>query len=246
MREDYEAKHHRLEKTHWFLTARRALVRRFLRLRARDERIIDIGCSSGLLLQELREDGFTDLTGVDVSEPAIRECQRAGFTQAVLIDGERLPFADGTFTAAIASDVLEHIEADRQALQEWHRVIRPGGELILLVPAFPFLWSGHDVANKHFRRYRRRPLVTLLREAGFHPERVTYWNSLLFFPIALVRLLLHLRPAPDTEPAQDQLYQASPVANALLRRSLGLESAWIDHGNNLPIGVSLVIRARRA
>lgn len=245
MREDYEAKHHRLEKTHWFLTARRALVRRFLQPRARDERIIDIGCSSGLLLQELREDGFTDLTGVDVSESAIRECQRAGFTQAVLIDGERMPFADGTFAAAIASDVLEHIEDDRHALREWHRVIRPGGELILLVPAFPFLWSGHDVANKHFRRYRRRPLMALLLEAGFRLERVTYWNSLLFFPIALVRLVLRLWPAPETEPARDQLFEASALTNTLLRRSLGLESALIDHGNNLPIGVSLVIRARR-
>ena len=102
----------------------------------------------------------------------------------MLGQGEALPFPDGAFGLVTAFGVLEHIEDDAGAVREWARVLRPGGQLVLLTSAYRWMWSGHDVSNHHVRRYRRHKVGDLVRRAGLEPQRVSYANAALFHPIS--------------------------------------------------------------
>jgi SAM-dependent methyltransferase len=107
----------------------------------------------------------------------------------VLGDGARLPLGGGRFDLGLALDVLEHVEDDAGALAEARRVLRPGGRLVVTAPACPWLWSEHDVALGHRRRYRHRDLLAKIEAAGFDVERETYFNALLFPLAATYRLM---------------------------------------------------------
>ncbi|MEJ7662138.1 MAG: methyltransferase domain-containing protein [Hymenobacter sp.] len=133
-------------------------------------------------MQRLRAQGYADVTGIDVSAPAIELAQARGVPHVAVMDGANLEFADARFDLVIASDVLEHIEEEGRALREWTRVLRPGGQLLVFVPAHAYLWSEHDVVNHHFRRYSRAGLLAAMRGAGLRPQRSSFWNTALFFP----------------------------------------------------------------
>ncbi|MFN8559703.1 MAG: methyltransferase domain-containing protein [Dehalococcoidia bacterium] len=93
-----------------------------------------------------------------------------------------LPFAERVFDAVLALDVIEHVEDDVALLREARRVLRPGGIVVLTVPALPWLWSDHDVVNHHYRRYVRSTLDRSVRAGGFTPVHTSYYNS---FPLPL-------------------------------------------------------------
>ena len=122
-----------------------------------------------------------------------------------------LPFPDECFDGVITLDVLEHLPDDVSALAELRRVLKVGGLLLLNVPAFPCLWSRHDLANGHQRRYRRRELRAKLQGAGYTVEQSFYWNWVAFVPVLILR---KLRMAGKT--ASDDLQPAPPLANRLL------------------------------
>ncbi|MDO7875074.1 class I SAM-dependent methyltransferase [Hymenobacter sp. ASUV-10] len=136
--------------------------------------VLEIGCSGGPLLQRLRTVGYTDLTGINVSAPAIELAQACVMANVSVMDGANLQFADNRFDLVIASDVLEHIEDEQCALDEWVRVLKPGGWLLVFVPAHTYLWSEHDVVNHHFRRYSRQGLCTVLEQQGLRIERSSF------------------------------------------------------------------------
>jgi hypothetical protein len=123
--------------------------------------------------------------------------------------------------------------------------LRPGGTLMVFVPAFKFLWSGHDVVNHHFHRYRAAELAGLLRSAGFEIQRQGYWNFFLFLPVAIVRLAKRLFAGnSDKLPAGD--LKAVPRAlNFLLILLLRLENRLMLCGLNFPWGVSAAVIARK-
>jgi len=151
----YEATYHQLEEKHWWFASRRDAMFdliRALRLPT-TAAILKIGCLGGPLLQLLRAAGYTDITGIDVSTAAIELAQARGVPAVTVIDGAALAFGSGRFDLVIASDVLEHIENEFQALQEWVRVLRPGGQLLVFVSANAYLWSRHEVVSHHFRHY---------------------------------------------------------------------------------------------
>ena len=202
--------------------------------------ILDVGCGTGIMLEHLAPLGAA--TGLDFSSRALAFCRKRGAERLVQARGEQLPFADGVFGAVTAFGVVEHIEADREAVREWARVLRPGGSLVLLTSAYQWLWSGHDVSNHHTRRYLTKEVATLLRDAGLEPTKVSYVNSLLFPPILVVRLLERLRrgskpPAPHKDTGE----VPGPV-NRLLVRLLAVER-WVIARGRLPFGVSIVASA---
>ena len=234
----------RVERTHWWYRGRRAVlgavVGAALGGRAPDGGLaLDFGCGTGANLPVVARCGAP--VGVDVSDLALGYARgRGGYRALAQGDGTALPFPEGTFDWAFALDILEHLDADRRAAGELLRVLRPGGRLLITVPAFPALWGTQDDVSHHRRRYTRRTLLALVRGAGFEVERLTFINSALFLPIYVVRRavrLLGLRVA-----SENTLHPG--WANPLLERLFAAEARVVPRVS-LPFGVSLLCVARR-
>ena len=239
-----------LEDTYWWFVARRALVldllRRYLPApETRDPRpetriLLDVGCGAGATLQGLAQ--FGRVVGIDSSPHALGCCRRRGQELLVQARGETLPIADASADAITALDLLEHIADDAAALREFARVLKPGGVLIITVPACPFLWSEHDEALDHLRRYRAARLRRIIAESGLVIERLSPLITFLLLPIAVLRVLQRLRPRKSGP--QTALIIPPRAVNSLLTKLLLLENRWLLHFN-LPVGVSLMATARK-
>jgi SAM-dependent methyltransferase len=245
MQIEYENRYHRVESKHWWFIARRDLVIRLVRGASADPecRILDMGCAGGVTLQALHRDGYRHVTGIDISPEAIAQCQRIGVTNALLMDAQAPAFAPGSFDLIIASDVIEHLPEPATALRAWWRLLRPGGLVIALVPAFMFMWSPHDTANNHYRRYRAPELQDCLEAAGFRAERRCYWNWALFPPAIVVRLLQRFLPPIGTL-HYDLEVPPAPL-NAALAALVRAENRLLCAGVDWPWGQSALVIARR-
>ena len=218
----------RLEDTHFWFAARRDLLLRALRKfpppKTTDEngvRFLDVGCGTGATLDELSRRG--EVVGVDVEPLALAFCRERGHARLVCASAAALPFGANTFGAVVALDVLEHIEGDRAALSEIGRVLQPGGLLYLTVPAYSALWSAHDVALMHHRRYVSKEIAALLTDTGLSIEHLTYTVSFLLPAVWAWRGLKN-RWTPANRPPRADISPAPPFINALLRGFLRLES----------------------
>lgn len=221
-----------LEKRHWWYAGRRAVVRRELS-GVRPGRALDVGCGPGGNSEVLHRAGW-QVTALDFSTEATQMARMRGLA-AVRADARALPFADATFDLVLSTDAWEHIEDDDAVAAEAHRVLRPGGQLFVMVPADMDLWSGHDLALGHVRRYERDALVALVEKAGFRVDQVRSWNVLLR-PVARARRRRRVTSQSEMEPV-------NPLVNGALRAVVAVESV-------LPLGrrrgISLVLRATRA
>lgn len=224
-----------IEAAHWWFVGRRKIVIDLLRKYVGPTgRVFDFGCNAGFFAGELDRVGF-DAYGADISEEAIAFGRSNGIKNLFVTVGKRLPFPDGHFDAVLALDVLEHIEHDLGALEELRRVLRPGGIIIVTVPAFMFLWGLQDVVAKHFRRYRKKTLCELLEKGGFSIRRLSYFNFLLFPPIALVRFFQRL-----VKPKRKSDFDLNNRAvNAILQTVFLAEARLLEHFD-FPVGVSLM------
>ncbi len=238
------AQMYRLESSYWWYVARRKLLdwglRAALKNDKRARRILDMGCGTGLNERVLRQ--FGAVTSADRSDEALEFTRSRGVGDLICCSAEQLPFARESYHVITALDVLEHIGDDNQALKELQRVLTPGGLLFITVPAYGFLWSEHDEALHHRRRYSAHELRNKLTAAGLEVERLTYFISLLFFPILGVRILQNLRKK-SVEPKTSHII-LPPWLNSLLAGVLGLERIMLRLVN-LPVGVSLVCWARK-
>jgi SAM-dependent methyltransferase len=217
-----------VEDRHWWFRGRRALLRVLL---PSGGRLLDAGCGTGRNLA-----AFGPGTGVDPAPEAVEACVARGLDvrQASL---EALPFGDAAFDRLLAADVLEHVDDDARALRELRRVAAPGAVLVITVPAHPRLWSAHDEALHHRRRYRRAELLDRVRAAGWEPEVVTWWNCLLLPLVALARLAS--RGGTGTDHGRTPGW-----ADRVLVLPLRLEAALVRRGVRLPWGVSLALTCR--
>jgi len=238
------AKMYDLEDTYWWFQGRKRIVARMLDalpvFRAGGARILDLGCGTGLMLAYLNSRHWS--VGLDFSPLALVFSRRRGLQRLVQADAERLPVAPESFDLITALDLTEHVERDDLLLAEAHRVLRPGGGLVLSVPAHPFLWSDHDEALYHFRRYRRGELRARIQEAGFRVTRLSYCITFTFPIIVAFRWLQRLRgksPRPKTH-----LIKLPPWANRIILASVELE-AFLLKCTNLPFGVTLVAVAEK-
>jgi SAM-dependent methyltransferase len=245
LRPAFYSEYFRIEDRHWwFLGRRRILIRlldRALPRSSEGRRILDIGCGTGTMVQQLERYG--SVLGIDADHDAVRFCRERGVDNVQQASGDDLPFDEGSFDLVTALDVLEHMEDDAAGLSEIHRVLRPGGTLVLTVPAYRFLWGAQDEISHHYRRYTRGELTGRLADAGFSVQRASYFNALLFPVIAAVRLARRLRPAP-AELRSD--FEMTPPGR--LNRALGWlfgREAELVGRVNLPFGVSIVTVASR-
>ena len=246
MREDFYAEYFRIEDRHWWFVGRRRIVLAVLGAHltrapnGHTTRILDLGCGTGTMLEHLRR--FGEVDGVDADEQAVRYCHSRGHTGVQLLESDALPFPDDSFDLLTALDVLEHIEDDRRTLEEVARILRPGGTLLATVPAYPWMWGAQDQISHHFRRYMRNQLEHRVLAAGLELERLTHFNTLLFAPIAAVRLARRLRP-PKGQPRSDFQMTREGAANRLLAGVFSSEARWL-RARDLPFGVSLLALAK--
>lgn len=234
-----------LEDSYWWFVGRRRLVRQLLE-RHRPEapapmQILDVGCGTGGTMKALEDAG--EVYGCDASPTALRFCKERGFRRLFCTIAEKLALGDNSFDVVVNCDVLEHIEDDRGALGQMYRVLRPGGLLILTVPAHPYLWSEHDEALAHLRRYTRREFTDKLQEAGYRIEKLSAAVSFVFPGILAFRLLQRLFRNPSDEPKTDLRILPGPI-NTFLVKLLHIETEMMKY-TNLPIGTSFVAVAQK-
>jgi SAM-dependent methyltransferase len=222
------------EDRHWWFVGRRRLVTDLLARTQARGRILDLGCGTGGVLQHLSP--FGDAIGLDPAPEAAQYC-RLRSVPMIVGSGMELPFADASFDAVLALDVIEHVPDDVALLCEARRVLRPGGVLVVTVPALPWLWSAHDDVNHHYRRYTLSTLRGSLRAGGFRPRQISYYNAILL-PLAIARKFINRLGHSDEHHLEDL---PAPV-NAMLRGVLGLEGRLIRR-RNLALGASLIAAA---
>jgi SAM-dependent methyltransferase len=230
----------RSEECHWWFVARRAILQHLLEhlcRGGRPRRILEIGCGTGGNLPLLARYGTLQAVEQDDQARALANRRRICPVQAGSLP-HALPVA-GRFDLICLLDVLEHVEDDGAALREVAGRLTDGGWLLISVPAYRFLWSAHDVANQHRRRYHRRQLVQLVREAGLHVAYATYCNTLLFPAIAASRLIGRCLGGQ----AGSDLHMPPRALNDLLMRLFALERRVMPR-LRLPFGVSLLVVAR--
>jgi SAM-dependent methyltransferase len=244
MDKDFYPAYFEIEGRHWWFLGRRRLFLRLLEQQfppaARPIDVLDFGCGTGAFLEYLER--FGNVSAVDADPSAVAFCHTRGRTDVRLApSGARLPFPDDAFDLVTTLDVIEHIDDDVAALTELRRVLRPGGLLLVAVPAYRFLWGKQDEVSHHRRRYTAGTLRGALAQAGLRVDRTSYFNTILFPPIAAVRLGRRLLRRPGS--AQSDFDVGPAVLNRALGAVFGAEAGLVAH-RDLPFGVSLLALAR--
>jgi len=190
MERSFYGNYFKIDKEHWLMRGRRMIVRDNLaRYGSLGAKVLEFGCGSGIFVAELAEAGFESF-GLDISADAVRYGELQGVRNLAVIEGHRIDFPDDTFDVALSLDVIEHLEHEEWALREIERVIKPGGLVVTMVPAYMFLWGVQDEVAHHYRRYTMHALVKKVRSStSLTVVRKSYFNTFLFLPIALLRLV---------------------------------------------------------
>lgn len=245
MQDFYEQKYHVLEENHWWFKGRRDLILKLLKRNSKDSSILEVGCSGGALLQDLKRSGFIHNYGIDISKQAIALCLSKGLENVFQADACKLPFSSNFFDIIIASDILEHVEDDCAAVQEWTRVLKKNGVLLVFVPAFKWLWTEHDAVNNHYRRYSVKQLRDVVQVNGITISKINYWNTILFIPICIIRCFQKLFFINTLSKKKDQLTKFSSGINWLLTNLLKFENYLLYKDLKLPWGVSIWVMGKK-
>lgn len=227
-----------VDEHHWWYRGRRRVIRAELdRLAVPASAVVlDAGCGSGRTMDELV--AYGEVHGIEL-DPGAADVARSRSRGEVRIGRlEELPWGDATFDLITCLDVIEHTPDDRVTLGELRRVCKPGGLLLVTVPAYQALWSRHDEANHHYRRYSRAGLRSSALAAGWQVERMTSFNSVLLPPAAAVRLVQRLRRGNGSYTSE--LKMSPNWLNSTLERPLQVEARWLSRGGTLPAGLSLL------
>lgn len=229
-----------VEKTHWWYRARRNIifdwVNQALKAYAQPK-ILDIGCGTGFNVDYLQQLGYGQVTGLDFSPDALSYCQSRQLQELICGNAEILPIQSGSYDVILTLDIIEHLDNDRQALSEIFRALKPGGTLIIFVPAFQFLWSFQDEISHHKRRYTIGELKEKILSTKFELKKLTYVNSLLFPVVWFGRAILKLFPNSFKITSESQMNPA--WMNGILYYIFLSELPLLRY-MNFPFGVSIL------
>lgn len=246
MEEHEYQKMYDMEEDYWWYVGLHRLILNVLRERRSGEHaptVLDAGCGTGRLITMLKTEGF-QAVGIDFAAEALRLSTSRGIGDLVQASIEQIPYKSDTFDLLVSLDVLSCLDTDqrRRAFGEMRRVVKPGGYVVLNLPAYDFLRSSHDAAQHIIHRFSRGEVRSMLRQTGFTPEVCTYRNTLLFPLAATVRLLR--RSSTSTTCPQSDLRPIPRPVNSFLTQILLSENHLIRKGVRLPAGLSLFCIAR--
>lgn len=225
-----------LDSRHWWFVARRSILSDLIAREVPlppDAHILEIGCGTGHNFEMLGCFGHVDALEIDDGARLLAS-RRLGRDVGTAPLPELTGVPDGAYHLIALLDVLEHIEEDRASLASIKRKLAPGGRILLTVPANEWMWSAHDAAHHHHRRYSKSGLRSVIEEAGLKIELLSHFNSLLFPVAAAARIAGKLAGKKES----DDTLPPAPV-NSLLRGIFGLERHLVGR-IPLPAGVSLV------
>jgi len=244
--QEYES----FERRQWWFAPRRRIIHDVFNAyvpaaAAGQGRWLDVGCGTGVLLESYL--GFAEKIGAELDDSCVQRAHAAGLdVRQVTPNWDFQPF--GQFDCISLCDVLEHVEHEQPALQAAHAALKDGGILLVTVPALMSLWSDHDVINHHFRRYHPRQLLQRFSPEQWEVLKVSYFSTLLFPLIWLVRqtksLAKRLSRSAASSPPRHDLKLGRPWVDRLLGGIFSLEPPLLRHGS-LPIGSSLLVVARK-
>ncbi|MGH2557421.1 MAG: methyltransferase domain-containing protein [Thermomicrobiales bacterium] len=244
----YESYFHH-EDHHWWFRWRYELITGIIRKLdlGPNPRILDAGCGTGQMLKRLEALGTA--IGIDSSAEAVSFAASRGARRLVRGTINAPPFPAGSFDCIVVLDVIEHVDDDTGILRSLRDAVRPGGSVIVTVPAFRSLWSEHDVINRHKRRYNAGELRALLDRAGLEVDRLTYCNTALCAPVYLMRTFRNLtrrgsRVQVNGHELRSDLRQYPDLVNYALLRVMRAETRLMRRVD-FPFGVSILAVARR-
>lgn len=230
-----------LEKDHWWFQARKTIVLKLISQHVelnKNFKIIDVGCGTGMMLEAIKNTFSITAAGIDNSPEAIRFSKKRGLN-IFLSSAEKIEQKTDSIDLIMALDLIEHIENDVASLKEFNRVLKKNGHVILTVPAFNFLFGAHDAINEHKRRYQLKELKNKIELAGFKIIKISYYNSLLFLPIIIAKLIKKI-----TKDNHDHLKKENNIVNFILNKIFSSEAFLLKY-INLPIGASIVCLAQK-
>jgi len=229
-----------LEDLHWWHKSKRrnilSLLQKFIA--NKNPKILDVGCGTGKNIEVFSEIG--EVWGIDNAREAIEFCKKRGLKSVRLGSAESTGFPPKCFDLITLLDVLEHTN-DKAALKEIYRLLRPGGFLIITVPAFPMLWSQWDEVLQHKRRYTKGSLKKILKQNSFEIVKISYMFSFLFIPVYIIRLV---KSKITSQNYRSDFRINTPLLNFLLYKISGIENYLMQYFN-LPFGTSLICLARK-
>lgn len=239
---EYEKRYHEVETENWWFVSRRRYLLDLLKDVPKEGLILDIGCSSGIFIKDLERIGFKmeNLFGIDISEKAIENCKSNGIQNAFVMDAQKIELPN-KFDVIIASDCLEHLQDDTQAIKNWYSLLKTEGILYVFVPAFQSLWSPHDEVNMHFRRYTNKELRDKLTSGNLAILKSSYWNFFLFVPLYFFRKMDIFLSRNNKK--EGQIIDGK-LANSILLKLLLIEN-WMLKYVNFPFGVSTFCIAKK-
>lgn len=236
---------------HWWFSGRtraiNSLMRRLLPL-TEGLQVLDVGCGAGNMIHHLSRYG--QVRGIEVDPRPVQEARARGYHVEQHDATQPYPFDEATFDLVTAFDVIEHVDDDLAILRAAYRTVKPGGHIVITVPAFMWLWSHNDDINAHKRRYTAQELKTKLAQTGFDVRRVSY-NNFFIFPLAAGLILLRRGNEPelashhlDEAEYEVEMEPASPPVNAILTQAGKLE-AGLMRLISFPFGTGLLAIARK-
>lgn len=239
-----------LEEDYWWFQGRHRILMDSLRpflVNSNDPshskaiRYLDVGCGTGMLLENLQSVAWT--SGLDASPVALAYCKGRNLRNILRGDAVFLPIRNNSYDVISAIDVIEHVDDEKGLVREIFRLLKPQGIAIMTVPAHQRLWSPHDVALHHKRRYEKNDFLRLIKGAGFVPLKYTYLFASVCLPVMIYRFLRRRLARPGAVSRTDE-FPLPKIVNALLRQSVYAEARWLKR-HNLPCGTSLLCVASK-
>ena len=243
MDQDFYLQYASVEDKHWWFVGRRQIIDSFIRKLnlPKNAEILEAGCGTGGNLIMLSAHGRVDAMEIDKIA-----CELANQRQVTKVQNgslpDNIPFK-GKYDLIVILDVLEHLDEDLAALQTLYAKLKPGGWLLVTVPAYQFLWSQHDQINHHKRRYILNNLQQLVRKADYDIHYKSYFNTLLFPLIVFLRFWSKLFQNSDSQ-TQGDLVMPSKFVNCFLTLFFASERHLL-HCMPLPFGVSILLLAQK-